>query len=184
MLYIIGGASRSGKTIIAKRLSTKLGIPYLSLDWIMMGFTNGMPDFGVHDKLFPDEIAERLWNFIKAMLESMIYVETDCVIEGEALLPELIIELLQKHPDQMKVCFLGYTVVEIERKANEIKDFSLQKNDWLNDKSDIYIKDHVKNMITHSQDIKKSCEEHQLKYIDTSIAFTDAINSTMRYLSE
>ena len=184
MLYIIGGASRSGKTIIAKKLSAQLGIPYLSLDWIMMGFTNGIPEYGVHDKLFPDEIAERLWNFIKAMLESMIHVETDCVIEGEALLPELIIELLQKHTEQVKVCFLGYTEVDVERKAKEIKDFSNIKNDWLNDKSDAYITDHIQNMIAHSSNIKKSCEEYQLKYIDTSMAFKGAVDKTIRYLSE
>ncbi|QBA64021.1 hypothetical protein [Muriicola soli] len=183
MLYIISGASRSGKTIIAKKLSAQLGIPYLSLDWIMMGFTNGLPEFGVHDKLFPDEIAERLWNFIKAMLESMIYTDTDCVIEGEALLPELIIELLQKHPDNVKVCFLGYSEVEIDRKVNEIKKFSQLKSDWLTDKSDAYIEDHVKNMIAHSKLIKRSCTENQLKYIDTSSSFSDAIDVTMKYLS-
>lgn len=69
MLYIIGGASRSGKTIIAEELSVKMKIPYLSLDWIMMGFTNEIPEYGIHDLLFPDDIAERLWSFLKAMLE-------------------------------------------------------------------------------------------------------------------
>ena len=73
--------------MIAKRIATQKGIPYLSLDWIRMGFANGIPEYGVHDKLFPDEIAERLWGFLKAMFESMLYVATDCVIKGEALLP-------------------------------------------------------------------------------------------------
>lgn len=184
MLYIIGGASRSGKTIIAKKLSARLGMPYLSLDWIMMGFTNGLPEFGVHDKLYPDEIAKRLWSFIKAMMESMINADNDCVIEGEALLPELIIELLQKYPDHAKVCFMGYTEVEIDRKAKEIKNFSQVKNDWLKDKSDAYIEDHIKNMIAHSKLIKKSCKKYQLKYIDTSMAFMDATDNAMKYLSK
>ena len=82
----------------------------------MMGFTNGIPEYGIHDKLFPDEIAQRLWSFLKAMLESMIYVETDCVIEGEAMLPELIIELAKKNPHKLKICFLGYTDVSIDEK--------------------------------------------------------------------
>ena len=131
MLYVISGASRSGKTIIAKKVSVRKGIPYLSLDWIMMGFTNGIPEYGIHDKLFPDEIAKRLWGFLKAMFESMIYVETDCVIEGEAILPELIIELLEEYPDKLTICFLGYTDVYVDKKSKEIRDFSKEKKDWL-----------------------------------------------------
>lgn len=183
MLYIISGSSRSGKTIIAKKVAAQKGIPYVSLDWIMMGFTNGIPEYGLHDKLFPDEIARRLWSFLKAMLESMIYVETDCVIEGEAILPELILELKKEYPDKLTICFLGYTVVDVDQKFKEIKTFSKEKNDWLADESDAYIKDHVKNMIAHSRNIKRSCEEHNLKYFDTSDHFMDTIDHTINYLS-
>ncbi len=164
MLYIISGASRSGKTLIAKQVATQKGIPYLSLDWIMMGFTNGIPEYGIHDKLFPDEIAQRMWSFLKAMLESMMYVDTDCVIEGEAILPDLITELLEEYPDKLTICFIGYTNVEVDKKYEEIKKFSNEKNDWLKDESDAYIKDHVKNMIEYSRKIKKSCAKHQLKF--------------------
>ena len=183
MLYIISGASRSGKTIVAKKVAAQKGIPYLSLDWIMMGFTNGIPEYGVHDKLFPDEIAQRLWSFIKAMLESMIYVETDCVIEGEAILPELIIELRDEHPDKLTICFLGYTEVNVDQKSKDIRTFSKEKKDWLEDESDAYIADHVKNMVAHSRMIKSSCEEYNLKYFDTSNGFMNAIDDTVTYLS-
>ena len=33
MLYLFSGTSRSGKTIIAKKIATQKGIPFLSLDW-------------------------------------------------------------------------------------------------------------------------------------------------------
>jgi hypothetical protein len=182
MLYVISGASRSGKTIIAKKISNQKGIPYLSLDWIMMGFTNGIPEYGIHDKLFPDEIAQRLWSFLRAMFESMIYVKTDCVIEGEAILPELIIELKKKYPDKLRVCFLGFTNVDVEKKSKEIRDFSDKKNDWLADKSDAYIIDHVKNMKLHSKLIKKSCNEYRLKYFDTSEKFIETLEDAIKYV--
>jgi hypothetical protein len=182
MLYIISGASRSGKTIVAKKISAEKGIPYLSLDWIMMGFTNGIPEYGIHDKLFPDEIAQRMWGFLKAMLESMIYVDTDCVIEGEAILPDLITELHKEYPDQLTICFLGYTDVNVENKAKQIRAFSSEKGDWLEDKSDAYITDHVKNMISHSRKIKKSCEEYNIRYLDTSEKFLDTLEVTVKYL--
>ncbi len=184
MLYIISGASRSGKTIIAKKLSAEKGISYLSLDWIMMGFTNGIPEYGIHDKLFPDDIAQKLWGFLNAMFESMISVDTDCVIEGEAILPELIIELLHKYPDKLKICFLGYTNVNVDQKSKEIKDFSMKENDWLNDKSDSYILDHIKNMISHSLMIKKSCLENRLKYFDTSQNFLQTLEAAKKFISD
>lgn len=183
MLYVISGASRSGKTIIAKKLAARKGIPFLSLDWIMMGFTNGIPEYGIHDKLFPDEIAERLWGFLKAMFESMIYVKTDCVIEGEAILPELITELLKKYPTELKICFLGFTQVDVDQKSKEIKTFSREENDWLKDKPDEYITDHVKNMIAHSRNIKKSCKENNIRYLDTSDNFMDSLEDALNYLA-
>ncbi|MHC5182780.1 MAG: hypothetical protein ACYSPI_00655, partial [Planctomycetota bacterium] len=49
MLYLVSGTSRSGKTLIAEKLMEEKQIPYMSLDWLMMGFTNGMPQLGIHD---------------------------------------------------------------------------------------------------------------------------------------
>ena len=95
--------------MIAEKISSQKGISYLSLDWLVMGFTNGMPEIGIHDMLFPDDIARRSWSFLKAMFENMLWSNINYIIEGEAILPELIIELLKAHPNKLKICFLGYT---------------------------------------------------------------------------
>ncbi|MBV7268661.1 hypothetical protein [Winogradskyella luteola] len=182
MLYLISGASRSGKTTIAKRLSIQKGVPYISLDWLVMGFTKGIPEYGIHDLLMPDDIAERFWSFFKAMCESMIWVGDDCIIEGEAILPELIIELMNKHPEEMKICFLGYTDISIIEKVNEIKKFVTGTTDWLSDKSDTHIENHVKNMIEYSKKIKKSCQKNGLTYFDTSKDFMTVTYNVVDYM--
>jgi len=182
MIYIISGASRAGKTLIAQKIAAKRGISYFSLDWLVMGFTNGIPEYGVHDLLFPDEIAQRSWSFIKAMLESMLYSGVDYIIEGEAILPELIIELLQKYPDKLKICFIGFTAVDHHEKARSIKAFSIAENDWLSDKTDAYVLDHIKNMVAHSIAIEKSCKTHGLPYFDTSKNFTASMQLALKYL--
>ena len=117
MLYLVSGASRSGKTIIANKILEQKQIPYVSLDWLVMGFTNGIPEYGIHDRLLPNEIADKLWSFLKSMCESMLWLRGDYVIEGEAILPELVRELLDEYPDKIKVCFVGYTDVDIGKKA-------------------------------------------------------------------
>ncbi|MFD1613683.1 hypothetical protein [Gelatiniphilus marinus] len=182
MLYIISGVSRAGKTIVAKKLASQKGISYLSLDWLVMGFTNGIPEYGLHHMLLPDEIAKKIWGFFKAIVESMLWNDVDYIIEGEAILPELIIELFNKHPNKLKICFLGFADISVDKKVEEIKEFSCGKKDWLIDKSDKYMRNHVKNMMAHSKTIKASCNKHNLRYFDVSKNFVTAINNAMCYL--
>lgn len=182
MLYIISGASRSGKTLIATKLLAKKGLTYLSLDWLVMGFTNGIPEYGIHDKMMPNEIAERAWPFLKAMMESMVYVGTDCIIEGEALLPELMATFQKQYPNELKICFMGYTTIPVQEKVKELKAFRQAENDWLLENSEDYIADHVQNMIGFSKRIEKSCREHSIPYIDTSLDFNKAVDDTILYL--
>ncbi len=182
MIYIVSGCSRSGKTMIAKRLLAAEGLTYLSLDWLVMGFTGGMPECGIHDLQMPDEIAKGIWRFVRAMLESMIFGEEDCVVEGEAILPELIAEFVDEHPDAVKVCFLGYTEISAREKFEAIKKHSTGDTDWLADKSDAYVIDHVNNMVAHSKLIESACRKHEMKYVETSHDFERAIDEAMAYL--
>ena len=69
MLYLVSGTSRSGKTLIAKKLLADKQIPYLSLDWLMMGFNDGIPEYGIHHLLWPNEIAEKMWPFLQGMID-------------------------------------------------------------------------------------------------------------------
>jgi len=182
MLYIVSGASRAGKTLLAKEILKEGGITYLSLDWLMMGFTNGIPELGIHHLLYPDEIARKSWSFFQAMFKCMIENKENCVIEGEAILPELIQELRSKYPNDVRICFLGYSDVEVDVKYNEVKNNVLNDNDWLIQESDEYILDHIHNMIQHSLMIKKSCEELDFRYIDTGRNFRAGLEEAKRYL--
>lgn len=182
MLYLVSGSSRSGKTLIAERISKQTGIPFLSLDWIVMGFTNGMPEVGIHDKLFPDEIAERLRAFLESMCESILWTGQDLVIEGEAMLPESARTLLDSHPGSVRVCFLGYTDIEVEDKVSEVIAHGGGKKDWLLDETDDHIHRHIKNMVEHSRMIRDQCTEHDVPYFDTSTDVPSTLDRATRYL--
>ena len=182
MLYLISGASRSGKTLVAEKILDQKNLPYVSLDWLVMGFTNGMPECGIHDLLFPDEIARKLWSFLQAMCESMLFQEVDCVIEGEAVLPELVAELLDKYPDKIRICFLGYTDIDADEKAGAIREFSTGETDWLSNKPDEYVHDHINNMIRHSHMIKTGCAKFNMTYFDTSEDFPGTMDKAVEYL--
>ena len=184
MIYIISGASRSGKTLIAKKMMVEYNIPYLSLDSLVMGFTNGIPEYGIHDKLWPHEIAERLWPFLKAMLQNMLWSDIDYILEGEAVLPRHIAELSKEHPDEMRVCYLGFSDVKLEEKVEDIYKYSRGKKDWLTNESRAYVEDHINNMIVYSQRVEKECIKYKIKYINTSNSFIPALDSAIDYLME
>lgn len=182
MIYIISGASRSGKSIVAKGFFEKNFIPYIPLDCLMMGFMNGVSSLGIHDKLWPDEIAEKMWPFLKAVCKNMIDNEIDYIFEGEAVLPEHIKELSDLHPGQIKTCFLGYTEVDVKKKISEVKRYPNHLNDWLLSQEEEEILNHIENMITYSHRIKKECIKYNLDYFDTSKDFEKQIDKVIMFL--
>lgn len=182
MIYLISGASRSGKSIVAKRLMSQTGIPYMPIDSLMMGFMNGIPSMGVHDKLWPDEIAEKIWSFLRAVCENMIDNDIDYIFEGEAILPHNVIKLIDMYPDKIKVCFMGFCNISVEQKIIDVKKYSNGKKDWLVSQNENYIRSHIENMIFYSRTIKEECEKFDIKYIDTAINFSEIIDYAIDYL--
>jgi hypothetical protein len=183
MLFLVSGASRSGKTLIAKRLLAEKQVPYLSLDWLMMGFNDGIPEYGIHHLLWPNEIAEKIEPFLLGMIDNMLVDGMDYVIEGEAMLPRFVAELVEQNPDKIKAVFVGYTGINVKDKVALVKKYGDGEHDWLINKSDEYIKDHIGNMIAYSRMIKNGCEEHGLPYFDTSEDFLGAIEAATDFLA-
>lgn len=182
MLYIVSGASRAGKSLIAERMLRQKGIPYMSLDWLVMGFTDGLPQYGLHDNLMPDEIAEKLWTFVRPICANMLWSGIDYVLEGEAILPHLVRELIDENPGKVEICFVGFTDIDIERKVLDVRQFSVGKGDWLIQEDDDYIRRHLKNMVRHSEMIKGGCEQYDLPYFDTSRDFLTTVEQATEYL--
>jgi len=183
MLFLVSGTSRSGKTLIAKKILADKRIPFLSLDWLMMGFNDGIPEYGIHHLLWPNEIAEKMGPFLLAMIESMLVNDMDYVIEGEAMLPQLVAGLVEKYPDKIKVVFVGYTAISAEDKVALVKEHGDGENDWLTNETDEYIRDHIGNMIAYSKMIRNECKKHGLTYFDTSEDFSGAIDAATDFLT-
>jgi len=182
MLFLVSGASRSGKTLIAKKLLADEQIPYLSLDWLMMGFNDGIPEYGIHHLLWPNEIAEKMAPFLLGMIDSMLVDGMDYLIEGEAMLPRLVADLVEKHPGKIRAVYVGYAEIDVEDKVASVKKHVNGKNDWLTNEPDEYISRHIGNMIAYSKLIRNGCEEHGLSYFDTSDDFPGAIEAATGFL--
>ena len=148
-----------------------------------MGFNDGIPEYGIHHLLWPNEIAEKMRPFLLGMIDCMLVDGRDYVIEGEAMLPILAADLVKKNPDDIKVVFVGYADIDAKDKVALVKEYGNGENDWLTKNSDKYIGDHIENMIAYSKMIKNECEKHDLAYFDTSEDFLGTIEAAAEFLA-
>jgi len=93
MLYIIGGAARAGKSIIARRLVSECEVPYFNLDFLMMGLAKGLSDSGVNPEASSSEVAAKIWPIVRAMAINILEVGIDYLIEGDTIEPRQVKEL-------------------------------------------------------------------------------------------
>ncbi|WP_282942281.1 adenylate kinase [Paenibacillus sp. RC67] len=183
MLYIIGGTSRSGKTTTAKRILKEAQIPYFSLDYLMMGIANGIPELGVQPTEGDLITGRRMWKVVLPLMTAMIENHIDYTIEGVQLLPNNIRELEQKFPCQIKSCFIGLAELDVEKSVEAMKYYSSQtENDGFIDLSYAETVTELERIKSDSLTIRKECGKYNLKYFESSVSFHHTIDEVVTYL--
>jgi hypothetical protein len=181
MLVFIGGAGRTGKGILVRRLLAEKQLPYLNLDVLKMGLARGVPEFEFNPDAGGLLVGEKLWPIVREMSRSLLADNVDYIIEGE-LLPKHIAALQQNYPPKIKACFLGYSTITPAQKLLEIRTHLGHPNDWPRDYSDEDLLNIVNKMLEFSHYLKEECAIHQLRYFDTSRNFVETINKVVAYL--
>lgn len=199
MFYLIGGAPRSGKTTIAKELSNKLSIPWISTDTLESVVVKYINSDNI-EKLFPKSVLRKLTNnsndemYIKYTSNEIVdaYIEQgksmaqaietfiacealynhDYILEGHHISPDLVLILKDKFP--IKAVFVGREDIEETLKAITINP---HENDWVTSKTkntETYTL--IANMLTEfSLRVKKSAEENNLQYVSVATNFKDVV---------
>lgn len=80
MIFLIGGASHTGKTLYAQRLLEKYHYPYLSVDHLKMGLIrSGQTELTPMDD---DRLTEYLWPIVRQMVKTAIENGQNLIVEG------------------------------------------------------------------------------------------------------
>ena len=80
MIILIGGASHTGKTLLAQRLLEKYHYPYLSIDHLKMGLIrSGNTDLTPMDD---DKLTDYLWPIVREMVKTAIENKQNLIVEG------------------------------------------------------------------------------------------------------
>ena len=80
MIFLIAGASHTGKTLLAQKMLEKYHYPYLSLDHLKMGLIrSGQTHLTPMDD---DMLTEYLWPITREMIKTAIENEQNLIVEG------------------------------------------------------------------------------------------------------
>ena len=80
MVYLIAGATHSGKTLLAQKMLEKYHWPYLSIDHLKMGLIrSGNTNLTVYDD---DALTDFLWPIVREMIKTAIENGQNLIVEG------------------------------------------------------------------------------------------------------
>lgn len=181
MLYLIGGAPRAGKTILARRILAGHRIAYFSLDVLMSGIANAMPERGIK---VPDPALERarpMWPLVRAMALNLIESGDDYVIEGDVILPQHIAELQRDFASRIRACFLGYASIDPATKMRAIRRYA-SASDWTRSLDDAYLLKLTAELRDFSTYLRDQSAQHGLSYFDESAGFAEMLDQALAFL--
>lgn len=169
MLYIIGGTTRSGKTLFSQKAISERGISYFPLDALFRALAKGAPELGIIKDGPLMERPIKMWPVTKN-LSTYFLRGQDFLIEGDSILPNQVNELIVEH-NSIKSCFFGFAETTKEEKFTKIREHHQGNLDWTTEISDEEMLTMISEMIDFSKYIREECFKYNIKYFDVSHDF-------------
>jgi 2-phosphoglycerate kinase len=174
MVYLIGGSSHVGKTLLAQKLMESSGYPYTSLDHLKMGFIrSGMTELTVED-----DFAMRywMWPFVTGMIKTVIENGQNIIFEGCYIPAEWQDSFSEEERSHIKCLFIVMSEAYIRDHITDIVDYANVIEKRLEDEVD------VERLVRCSEGFKKECEEYGVPYyiIDGEFCLDDILNTVMK----
>lgn len=153
MVYLIGGASHTGKTNLAQKLMVKYQYPYISIDHIKMGLirTGLLPNHLDNDA----EMTKHIWPVIREMIKTAVENEQNMIIEGCYIPCDWKDSFDEEYLEDIRCMFLVLSPEYIELHFEDVQNYASVIEDRGEDE------DCTKEWISR---INKECYEGCLKY--------------------
>ena len=81
MIFLIAGASHTGKTALAQRLLEKYGYPYLSIDHLKMGLIRS-GNTSLAPESDDEALTDYLWPIVREIVKTAIENRQNLIVEG------------------------------------------------------------------------------------------------------
>ena len=158
MIYLIAGASHTGKTVLAQKILEEKHIPYLSLDHLKMGLIrSGNTELTVFDD---DLLTDYLWPIAREMVKTAIENGQSLTVEGCYIPHSWAEDFEESYRAQIRVVWLIMTESYIESKFADIQSHANAIEQRLDDSGlskEELIADNLKNL--------ELCRKYGCEYI-------------------
>lgn len=181
MIYLIGGASRSGKTSLTLRLLEEKSIPYLSTDVLMMGLRGvGYSEYA--NEQDDIEVAKHLENIMAPMIENLRYCGVPYALEGVHIRPAFIRAMMEEVPDTVKGCILGYPDISLDQKLKDMHTHAAIANNWLMGEEPEYQRQHLGRHLEISKLDRRDAKIADVAYFNTGERYDETLEEAFKHL--
>lgn len=173
MIYLIGGSSHVGKTLLAQKLMEKTGYPYTSLDHLKMGFIRtGMTDLTVEDDL---EMRYWMWPFVVEIIKTAVENNQNMIIEGCYIPAEWKDSFSDEYLAHIKCMFIVMSEAYIRNNFSDIAGFANVIEKRLDDELD------MERLIACSAGFMEDCAEYDVPcfVIDEKFSVDDMLEAIL-----
>lgn len=173
-IYLIGGPAKVGKTKLAERLLQEKKIPYLPTDiFIEVLKANKLGEFSAGER------ATKFFPYFSAMMKIVPNFRSDFCIEGNSFMPEQVKILERSLEAQLKVCFLGMSVANLETILKHTRFDS-----WLwTDLTEKERQEYPGWLMKNSEEVEEQCRLHGYQYFDLADNYDAVLEQAYKHLS-
>lgn len=182
MLYLLGGAARSGKSNVARRVMAQYGLPFFCLDYLAQGVAEAWPEQQIDLDSDDASVGECLWPLVKAIATVILHDRGTYLLEGASLQPHNAQELMQAFPGQVQACFLGFAEADLTEKLHHVRQFGGQADDWMFHWDDALVVQELARLKNVSITLRAECQQYHIPYIETSLYFEQAITTVVEQI--
>ncbi len=157
MVILIGGASHTGKTLLAQHLMQKYGINYLSIDHLKMGLIrSGATNLTPEDD---EELTPYLWGIVKEIVKTAVENKQNLIIEGCYIPFDWNEYFPAEYLQEIKYYCLVMSKAYLKNNFEKIKAHANAAEKRLNDYCDLAA------LLADNAESLRCCREHGLNYI-------------------
>ena len=158
MIILIGGASHTGKTLLAQKLLERYHYPYLSLDHLKMGLIrSGNTELTVFDD---EKMTDLLWPIVREMIKTAVENGQNLIVEGCYIPFSWREDFSEEYARHIRCCFLIMTEAYIRSHFADIRDYGSAIEARLDDSGL-----DAEWLIRENREILKGCKQHGCDYL-------------------
>ena len=173
MIYLIGGSSHVGKTLLAQKLLEHTGYPYTSLDHLKMGFIrSGLTKLTVEDDY---EMRYWMWSFVVGMIKTAIENRQNMILEGCYIPAEWKDSFDEEELQSIRALFLVMSEDHIRAHFDDVTGYANIIEQRIDDHPD------MERLIACSAGFKEDCIAYGTPYyeIDGTFSVEDMLKAIL-----